>query len=107
MKSRYPSVNISVKNKTGIDNLKKLIIKAIGLNDVGENAFTARRRHVNELINALRYLEMGKVQLTNAGAGELLAEDLKLAQNCLSGITGSYLADDLLGEIFSSFCIGK
>lgn len=107
MKSHYPSVDISVKNKTGIDNLKKLIIEAIGLNDVGENVFTARRRHVKELTNALRYLEMGKVQLTNAGAGELLAEDLKLAQNCLSGITGSYLADDLLGEIFSSFCIGK
>ena len=107
MKSSYPSVNISVKNKTGIDNLKKLIIKVSGLNDLSENAFTARRRHVNELTNALRYLEMGKVQLTNAGAGELLAEDLKLAQNCLSGITGSYLADDLLGEIFSSFCIGK
>ena len=107
MKSQYPSVDISVKNKTGIDNLKKLITKAIGLNDVGENVFTARRRHVKELTNALRYLEMGKVQLTNAGAGELLAEDLKLAQNCLSGITGSYLADDLLGEIFSSFCIGK
>ena len=107
MKSSYPSVNISVKNRTGFDNLKKLIIEAIGLNDLNENVFTARRRHVKELTNALRYLEMGKVQLTNAGAGELLAEDLKLAQNCLSGITGSYLADDLLGEIFSSFCIGK
>ena len=87
--------------------IKKIIIEAIGLNDLNENVFTARRRHVKELTNALRYLEMGKVQLSNTGAGELLAEDLKLAQNCLSGITGSYLADDLLGEIFSSFCIGK
>jgi tRNA modification GTPase len=49
----------------------------------------------------------GRRQLTESGAGELLAEELRLAQRCLSEITGEYTSDDLLGRIFSTFCIGK
>jgi tRNA modification GTPase len=72
-----------------------------------EGEFIARRRHLVALERAAEHLENGVTVLTASNAGELLAEDLRQAQNTLSEITGEFTADDLLGEIFSSFCIGK
>ena len=69
--------------------------------------FLARRRHIEALRNTENYLISGKEQLLESAAGELLAEDLRHAQKCLSSITGTFSSDDLLGEIFGSFCIGK
>ena len=72
-----------------------------------EGGFLARRRHLQALETAAEHLEQGKEQLVSAYAGELLAEELRLAQQALSEITGEFTSDDLLGRIFSSFCIGK
>ena len=66
-----------------------------------------QRRHLEALRHASAALEHGRAQLTLAGAGELLAEDLRQAQQLLGEITGAFSSDDLLGRIFSSFCIGK
>ena len=70
-------------------------------------AFSARRRHIDALERADRHVASGVEVLESSGAGELFAEELRLAQQALGEITGEMLADDLLGEIFSSFCIGK
>jgi len=79
----------------------------MGYHQVGEGGFSARRRHIEAIQQALDYMLSGKHQLETAAAGELLAEDLRLAQDHLSEITGRFTPDDLLGKIFSSFCIGK
>ncbi|HEV2331952.1 MAG TPA: tRNA uridine-5-carboxymethylaminomethyl(34) synthesis GTPase MnmE, partial [Gammaproteobacteria bacterium] len=71
-----------------------------------EGGFSARRRHLDALNRARQHLNAAMAQ-AKAGAGELLAEDLRLAQTSLSEITGEFTSDDLLGKIFSSFCIGK
>ena len=67
----------------------------------------ARRRHLDALERAHALLRIGQTQLEVNGAGELLAEDLRQAQHTLNEITGAFSSDDLLGRIFSSFCIGK
>jgi len=67
----------------------------------------ARKRHLDALETARSWLESGQQQLEGFAAGELLAEDLRLAQQALSEITGRFTSDDLLGRIFTSFCIGK
>ncbi len=67
----------------------------------------ARRRHLEAIDNAENHLQEGKIQLEEYKAGELLAEELRLTQQYLSEITGEFSSDDLLGRIFSSFCIGK
>ncbi len=67
----------------------------------------ARRRHLDALERAQQLLETGAEQLKRHGAGELLAEDLRQAQQVLGEITGAFSSDELLGRIFSSFCIGK
>ena len=72
-----------------------------------EGGFLARRRHLDALEKASEHLQIGLVQLTEFHAGELLAEELRLVQANLSEITGQFTSDDLLGNIFSSFCIGK
>jgi tRNA modification GTPase len=79
----------------------------MGYDQTAESAFSARRRHLDALRKAAEYLDHGHAQLTLAGAGELLAEDLRQAQQALGEITGTFSSDDLLGRIFSSFCIGK
>ena len=73
----------------------------------GEGHFTARRRHLEALERARTCLVQGKTQFEQEKAAELLADDLLHAQQALGEITGEMLPDDLLGEIFSSFCIGK
>jgi tRNA modification GTPase len=79
----------------------------MGFNATTEGGFMARRRHVDALERTRQLLETGAEQLEAHGAGELLAEDLRQAQQVLSEITGEFSSDDLLGRIFSSFCIGK
>ncbi len=72
-----------------------------------EGGFMARRRHLDALERATERLLVAKEQLEVFVAGELVAEELRLAQESLSEITGEFSSDDLLGRIFSSFCIGK
>ncbi len=79
----------------------------MGFDTSMEGGFLARRRHLQALELAAMHLQQGKDQLLGARAGELLAEELRLAQQHLSEITGEFTSDDLLGRIFSSFCIGK
>ncbi len=100
-------VMISVKKNRGIQTLIKTIKKAIGYTQTEQGAFLARKRHLVALEEALIALKRGLKQVQIYQAGELLAEDLRIAQEKLSMITGAYTADDLLGEIFSSFCVGK
>lgn len=97
---------LSAANKTGLQPLKDHLKACMGFQGTTEGSFSARRRHLDALTATLGALENGRIQL-QLGAGELLAEDLRQAQTHLSEITGDYRPDDLLGAIFSSFCIGK
>jgi tRNA modification GTPase len=100
-------VAISAKRGTGLTELKRHLKEAMGYRPSGEGTFIARRRHLESLHSAAGFLEHGKAALNEQRAGELLAEDLRLAQQSLSEITGEFTSDDLLGRIFSQFCIGK
>ena len=100
-------IRISAKTGKGMDRLRARIRDAVGASDHSEGSFSARQRHINALNRAGRHLAAGREQLEKNLAGELLAEELRLAQQALGEITGELLPDDLLGEIFSSFCIGK
>lgn len=103
----YTTVTLSAKTQQGIQLLKDHLKESIGYQTVTEGGFLARRRHLEALNQAAEHLQLGHIQLTQFYAGELLAEELKMAQNALSEITGEFTSDDLLGNIFSSFCIGK
>jgi tRNA modification GTPase len=100
-------VRISARQGLGLDALRNHLRACMGLDRGNEGEFMARRRHLAALERAAAHLADGQRALENGLAGELLAEDLRLAQQALSEITGEFSADDLLGEIFSSFCIGK
>jgi tRNA modification GTPase len=100
-------IALSVKTGAGIDLLRTHLKKSAGLNATTEGQFLARRRHLQALQKTQQHLVAGWEQLTTQRAGELLAEELRLAQDCLAEITGEFHSDDLLGKIFSSFCIGK
>lgn len=100
-------IGISAATGAGIDDLKQHLKTIMGFSESGESGFTARRRHLDALERSQSFLASGKAQLQGYAAGELLAEDLRQAQNALSEITGEFTPDDLLGRIFSSFCIGK
>jgi len=102
---------VSAKNKQGIKNLEEKLSILIGMDLDAEGTFSARQRHVDCLWKTQSHLSKAKEWLDagrkGAVCGEFLAEELRLAQECLSGVTGEFAADDLLGEIFGSFCIGK
>lgn len=100
-------IELSAKSGEGMPLLKQHLKQCMGYSEGGAGNFSARRRHLQSLLQASEALAAGNSQLINAGAGELLAEDLRLCQNCLGEITGAVSSDELLGEIFSSFCIGK
>ncbi len=100
------SVWLSAQYGLGLDLLRAHLKRVAGYQQTGEDGFTARRRHLNALKRAREHLDEATDHV-QAGAGELLAEELRLAQLCLSEITGEFTSDDLLGKIFSSFCIGK
>jgi tRNA modification GTPase len=101
------TLNISAKTGAGTDALREQMLKLAGHKDLGEGAFTARRRHIDALGRAEAHFQAGRNALEKAKAGELLAEELRLAQEALGQITGAFTSDDLLGKIFSEFCIGK
>jgi tRNA modification GTPase len=97
------AVAVSAKTGEGLDRLRKSILEAAGWSATGEGVFLARERH-------LRALERARAHLQAAGeqrAWEFFAEELRLAQEALASITGEFSSDDLLGEIFRRFCIGK
>jgi tRNA modification GTPase len=98
------SVAVSAKTGQGLDALRASILAAVGWSSTGETVFLARERHLRALEEARRQLELAAAQVAN---WEFFAEELRLAQAALGAITGEVTADDLLGEIFSRFCIGK
>ncbi|RMJ02902.1 tRNA modification GTPase MnmE [Marinobacter litoralis] len=102
-----PVVRLAAKEAEGLDILRDHLKACIGFASTTEGGFLARRRHLDALERARDSLIQGQSQLQGYGAGELLAEDLKAAQDSLGEITGHLTPDELLGKIFSSFCIGK
>jgi tRNA modification GTPase len=104
---KYAIIHLSAKTGAGMDLLTQHLKSCIGYEEGSEGNFSARRRHLHSLKDAGQYLEAGQKQLVQEGAGELLAEDLRQCQNSLGEITGAISSDELLGEIFSNFCIGK
>jgi tRNA modification GTPase len=104
----HVTISLSAKAEgAGLELLREHLKACMGYEQTAESSFSARRRHLEALRQACGYLDHGREQLTVAGAGELLAEDLRHAQQALGEITGAFSSDDLLGRIFSSFCIGK
>jgi tRNA modification GTPase len=100
-------IHLSAKQGTGIGMLRDHLKTCAGFRPTEETAFVARERHLAELKKAEKLIKNSLLQLSKGSHLELVAEDLRLAQNHLSTITGQFTSDDLLGEIFSSFCIGK
>ncbi|UYM18383.1 tRNA uridine-5-carboxymethylaminomethyl(34) synthesis GTPase MnmE [Endozoicomonas euniceicola] len=102
-----PVVRVCAMSEHGLDALREHLKACMGYEGAMEGGFSARRRHLDALRRAGEFLDNGRLQLEYMGAGELLAEDLRHAQKALGEITGQFSSDDLLGRIFSSFCIGK
>jgi len=99
---------ISAKTGEGIDDLKEEVLQILGWEKHSDNVILARQRHLDSLNAALEHIELAKTYLSLGNASlELFAEELRLAQEELGEITGKLLPDELLGKIFSSFCIGK
>jgi len=105
--SEFDSLAISARTGAGIDELKQYLKALVGYDAASGSGFSARRRHLDALQRALQHLEQARQQLQGSAAGELMAEDLRQCQHALGEITGSFTSDELLGRIFSSFCIGK
>jgi tRNA modification GTPase len=103
----YPVISISASEGKGITLLSEHLKACMGFDANNEGQFIARRRHLDAIDRAAEHLYLGKHQLEEHLAGELLAEELRLTQNHLNEITGEFSSDDLLSKIFSSFCIGK
>ena len=101
---REDEIWISAKTGAGLDVLRTAILEAVGWSSRGETVFLARERHLRALAAARAHLAAAAVQDSQ---WEFFAEELRLAQEALGEITGRVSADDLLGEIFSRFCIGK
>ena len=99
-------IYLSVKKGIGMELLTDHLKQTVGYDSETDDVFIARRRHVEALNQSHIYVKNALLQLQNE-AGELVAEDLRQAQNHLAEITGAFSSDDLLGKIFSSFCIGK
>jgi tRNA modification GTPase len=100
-------IAISALSGQGLDAVRTEIKRLAGYQNMGEGAFTARRRHIEALQRAAAHFDAGRAALRDARAGELLAEELRLAQDALGEITGEVSSDELLGMIFAEFCIGK
>lgn len=110
--SRYeqcvpPRLHVSAASGQGIDLLREHLKECVGYLGAGAGTLSARRRHLDALARASRHLAEAMRQLTEHRAGELMAEELRQAQQSLGEITGEFTSDDLLGRIFASFCIGK
>jgi tRNA modification GTPase len=100
----HPAVCVSARTGTGMEALRRAILEAAGRKSHGESVFLARERHLRALRAAGTHLAAAA---DHAERWELFAEELRLAQQALTAITGKFSADDLLGEIFSRFCMGK
>lgn len=100
-------IHISAVTCEGLDELSKHLQQCMGYNSSESGGFLARRRHLEALQRAKLHLNQAQEKLLIRQAGELCAEELRLAQQALSEITGEFTSDDLLGRIFSTFCIGK
>jgi len=100
-------VELSAKTGAGLDTLREHVKTLAGYKNLGEGALSARRRHVNALQRAADQFEAGRTALSETKAGEIFAEELRMAQQSLGEITGAVSSDDLLGRIFADFCIGK
>ncbi|QFS18669.1 tRNA uridine-5-carboxymethylaminomethyl(34) synthesis GTPase MnmE [Acinetobacter indicus] len=102
----FRHITVSAKQETGVQSLIDAITAHAGFQPE-EDTFIARTRHLDAMKRTQYYLAEAREQLVDYHAGELVAESLRLAQNALGEITGDFSADDLLGKIFGSFCIGK
>lgn len=102
----FRHITVSAKQEMGVQALIDAITVHAGFHPE-EDTFIARTRHLDAMKRTQQYLVEARVQLVDFHAGELVAESLRLAQNALGEITGEFSADDLLGKIFGSFCIGK
>jgi tRNA modification GTPase len=98
---------ISATTGQGVELLREHLKACMGYNSSEAGSFLARRRHLDALQRAQQHLQQAEANLTVRQAGELCAEELRCAQQALSEITGAFTSEDLLGRIFSSFCIGK
>ncbi len=98
---------LSALTGAGLDDLRQLIKSRVGYGAPGEGTVIARQRHLDSIRRARAHFDAGREQLEANRAGELLAEELRVAQVALAEITGEFTSDDLLGRIFASFCIGK
>jgi tRNA modification GTPase len=105
--SQPPRIHLSATTGEGVDLLREHLKECVGFQGADTGTLSARRRHLDALGRANAHLQEASRQLTERRAGELMAEDLRQAQQALSEITGEFTSDDLLGRIFSSFCIGK
>ena len=102
-----PRVNVSALRGDGLAMLRTHLKSAVGFETPGAGTISARQRHLDALTRAREHVESAAAQLQERRGGELVAEELRLAQQSLGEITGAVSADDLLGRIFGSFCIGK
>lgn len=100
-------LHVSARTGHGLDALRQAIRQHAGIGESSDGSFSARARHVSALVAVRDAVERAESRLSHDRAGELVAEELRIAQQHLGEITGSYRPDDLLGAIFSSFCIGK
>ena len=105
--SNDSEVHLSAKTGAGLDELRTRIRRLAGYKDLGEQTVTARRRHVEAIRRARNHFTAGQKALAEQRAGEVFAEELRLAHQALGEITGTTSSDDLLGMIFTEFCIGK
>jgi tRNA modification GTPase len=105
--SQPPRVHVSASSGDGIDLLRAHLKECMGFIGTDTGTISARRRHLDALARAEQHLLEASNQLIEHRAGELMAEELRQAQQALAEITGEFTSDDLLGKIFSSFCIGK
>ena len=102
------NITVSAKNGQGLETLRRTLLQVAGWQPAAEGVYIARERHVQALRQVSAHLDLADGQLkAKSQALDLLAEELRLAQNDLSAITGEFTSDDLLGVIFSKFCIGK
>lgn len=105
--ARQHHLMLSAKTGQGLELLRQKLLQLAGWQNNGEGLFLARERHVQALAQVDLHLELAGIHLTELGQLDLAAEELRLCQNALGQITGELTADDLLGHIFTSFCIGK
>jgi tRNA modification GTPase len=105
--SQPPRLYVSARSGSGLELLRGHLKAVAGFQPTGAGAFAARRRHLDALARARAAVQAAAEVLQSSRAFELFAEDLRISQFCLSEITGEFTSDELLGEIFSSFCIGK